>query len=1019
MINKIKQSFTNVFMKEKIKNTMKYAFILFLVTSMNVNAQQIITITGTVSDNGGPLPGVSVRVKGTSTGDATNADGKYTVTVMGTDAVLVFSYVGYITAERTVGNQREINVMLVEDAQQIEEIVVVGYGTQKKANLTGAVSTISPEKLEKRAVSQTSLALTGLVPGVVVTQRSGKPGSGGTIRIRGNTTLGNNDVLVLVDGVESGINAIDPKSIESMSVLKDAASAAIYGNRAANGVILITTKRTEDGKAYISYNGFVSQGKPTHVPKYVNAVDFMKNISIAKRAVGMTPEYSEEYIKEYEAGVARNDPNYPDVDWFKATTTNNGISNSHFLTVSLGTKEVKSITQVGYFNENGIVENNGYERYTLRSNTDYKVSEKIALRSDLALVYSTAYEPSKLGTGYNWVGRIPANQPAYLADGRYGPGWQGVNPVAYYKDGGRITNNAPSGIANFTGKYNPVKFLEIKGQFAINYWEGHNTNYDKRIQLYLRDGTPDPQTMAKSTLNESTSRSLRTMFNGNATLNHSFNNMHNVKFLVGYQQESFWYKYHNAYREVFTFPEYPVLDAGGQENQRATGTANEYALQAVFGRLNYNFKEKYLFEANLRYDGSSRFAEGHRWGLFPSVSAGWRISEEGFWEALLPTINNLKLRASYGKLGNQNALTGYYPSQSVVNLGTNYIFDKTINSGAAITAMANSIISWETTTVTNVGLDINLFNKFEINAEYYYRKTEDILLNLNIPLIIGLSAPDQNAGTVENKGWDLGASYNDKFGDLNFSAMFNISDVKNKVLDMRGISQTGTTVNREGYPMGSLYGYVADGYIVPEDYDAEGNYKGATQIGNFGPGDIKYKDLNNDGVINSSDLDIIGSPIPRYSFGLNLFFEYKGIDLNILFQGIGKADGYVWGHSIGSFYEGGSMPEIGKDYWTPENRNAQFPRLAFNNSNNQQVSSFWVKDASYLRMKNVQLGYTLPEKMTSKIGISNLRLYVSTDNLFTISKFWKYFDVESPILTGYSNFYPIMRTSIFGLDIRF
>jgi TonB-linked SusC/RagA family outer membrane protein len=573
--------------------------------------------------------------------------------------------------------------------------------------------------------------------------------------------------------------------------------------------------------------------------------------------------------------------------------------------------------------------------------------------------------------------------------------------------------------------------LEIKGQYAVNYWEGFNSNWDKRVQLYLNDGTPDPQTQSKSTLTERTDRSLRTMLNGSATFNHSFDQIHNIKFMAGYQQESFWNRWHSGYREVFPFPDYPVLNAGGQENQKSSGSASDYALQSVFGRVNYNFKEKYLFETTLRYDGSSRFADGHKWGVFPSVSAGWRISEESFWSDLKTTVNNLKLRVSYGQLGNQNTLNGYYPAQSVVNLGTNYIFDKNITSGAAITAMANGLISWETTTSTNLGLDINLFNKLEINAEYYYRRTDDILLNLSIPLIIGLSAPAQNAGKLENRGWELGATYNDKFGDFNFSAMFNISDVKNKILDLKGINETGITVNREGYSMYSLYGYETDGYIVPEDYDSDGNYTGATQIGNFGPGDIKYKDQPTvdtdgdgvldagDGVINTSDYVIMGSTIPRYSFGLSLFAEYKGIDLNILFQGIGKADGYVWGHSIGSFYEGGSMPEIGKDYWTPENRDAQFPRLAFNNSNNQQNSSFWVKNAAYLRMKNLQLGYTVPKNWTSKAGISNLRLFMSTDNLFTISKFWKYFDVESPVLTGYGNFYPIMRTTTFGIDLRF
>ncbi|HZH71637.1 MAG TPA: SusC/RagA family TonB-linked outer membrane protein, partial [Mariniphaga sp.] len=620
---------------------------------------------------------------------------------------------------------------------------------------------------------------------------------------------------------------------------------------------------------------------------------------------------------------------------------------------------------------------------------------------------------------------------AYLADGRYGPGWQGVNPVAYYKDGGIVTNVAPSAILNMTATFKPVKNLELQGQYALNYWEGHNTNWNKLVQLYLNDGTPDPQTQSKSTLTERTDRSMRNMLVGRATYRHSFQDMHNFKLMAGYQQETFWTKWHSGYREEYPFPDYPVLNAGGSENQRSEGSSTEFALQALFGRFNYDFKGKYLLEANLRYDGSSRFAEGYRWGMFPSVSAGWRISEEGFWDGMRNVVPNLKLRGSWGQLGNQNTLNGYYPSQSTVNLSPNYIFDKNITSGAAITTMANSKISWETTTMTNVALEFNLLNKLDFTAEYYYRVTDDILLTLDIPLIIGLSAPAQNAGKVENKGWEISTTYNDRFGNFNFSATFNISDVKNKILDIKGINETGLTVNREGHPMGSLYGYQADGYIVPEDYDNEGNYIGATQIGNYGPGDIKYVDQltvdtdgdgipdEADGVINTSDRIIIGNTIPRYTFGLNLYSEFKGIDLTLFFQGVGKADGYVWGHSIASFFEGGSMPEIGKDYWTPENRDAMFPRLAFNNSNNQQNSSFWIKDASYLRLKNVQLGYTIPKNLISKVGISKLRFYVSTDNVFTLSNFWEYFDVEAPVLSGYGNFYPIMRTTSIGIDLTF
>ncbi len=1002
-------------------------------TKKTTVTQQRKDVSGKIVDaEGEPIIGANVVEKGNpSNGTITNQDGEFSLNISD-NAMLIISYIGYNTREIETKDRSILKIILSENMQALDEIVVVGYGTQKKVNLTGAVSSVSLAEMDKRTVAQTSLALQGLVPGLTVTQRSGKPGGdGGIIRLRGHTTIGNNEPLVLIDGVESSINAINAESIESISILKDAASSAIYGNRAANGVILITTKRAKKGKAYVSYNSYIAKGRPTYVPKYVGAVDFMKYISIAKRAVGMTPEYSEEYIKEYEAGVARKDPNYPDVDWFDATATNNALMTNHIITVSSGTSQLKSLTQAAYLSQNGITENTNFKRYSLRSNNDYQISSKFTLSSDLSFVYTEAKEPSKLSSGFNFVGRIPANQAAYLADGRYGPGWSGLNPVAYYKDGGIITKTDPSAIMNFTAIFKPIQDIELQGQYALNYWEDHTKNWNKRVQLYLNDGTPDPQSQSKSTLTEITGRNLRNLFIGRATYHKSFFNKHNVKLMAGYQQESYWNKWHLGYREVFPFPDYPVLNAGGEENQKSRGAASDYALQAFFGRFNYDFKGKYLFEANLRYDGSSRFAEGYRWGLFPSVSGGWRISEEMFWNNLKSIIPNLKLRASWGQLGNQNTLNGFYPAQSIVGLGTNYIFDKNVFSGASISTMANSQISWETTTMSNIAIELNLFKKIEIIAEYYYRETKDILLTLDIPLIIGLSAPAQNAGRLENKGWEVEAIYKDHWGDLNFSAAFNISDVQNKILNLKGINETGLTVNREGYPMGSIYGYEADGYIVPEDYDTEGKYKGAIQMGNFGIGDIKYKDQltidtdndgipdTADGVINTSDLVILGSTIPRYTFGLNLYGEYKGIDLNIMFQGVGKADGYVWGHSIGSFYEGGSMPEIGKDYWTPENRNAKFPRLAFNNSNNQQNSSFWLKDASYIRLKNVQLGYTLPKNLSSKIGVSNLRLYVSTDNVFTISKFWKYFDVESPILYGYGNFYPIMRTTTLGIDIKF
>jgi TonB-linked SusC/RagA family outer membrane protein len=517
------------------------------------------------------------------------------------------------------------------------------------------------------------------------------------------------------------------------------------------------------------------------------------------------------------------------------------------------------------------------------------------------------------------------------------------------------------------------------------------------------------------------------MLNAQATFDRTFG-VHGVKAMVGYQQEDYRQDWHEGYREVYAFPDYPVLNAGGEENQKATGSATEYALQSVFGRLNYDYMEKYLFEANLRYDGSSRFAKGHKWGAFPSFSVGWRLSEESFWEPVRDVVNNLKIRASWGQLGNQNI--GNYPFASNVTLSNiKYVFDKSVYSGAAIVNMANSLISWETTTTTDAGLDITLLGKLNINADYYYRVTDDILLGLAIPRILGLNAPQQNAGKVENRGWGLGFTWADRAGDFSYRASFNLSDVKNKVLDLKGIDETGLTVNREGYPMYSLYGLEAIGYIQPEDYDAGGKYTGAAQYGNFGPGDIKYRDQLTvdsdgdgvmdmaDGVINTSDRVVMGGTIPRYTFGLDLYGEYRGFDLNLLFQGVGKANGYIYDQGVQSFIYGGSVLEMHKDYWTPENRNARFPRFAFNENNNIQNSSFWIKNAAYVRLKNLQFGYSIPRKALSKAQISNLRLYVSADNVFTVSDFWKQYDVEAPV--GNGSFYPILRNVSFGVDFRF
>jgi len=993
-----------------------------IVKANLVEQQQQKRIRGTVIDEQGqPIIGANVVEKGTTNGVITDLDGVFIIEVRN-NSLLQISYIGYLTHEELVGNKNEINVMLIEDLHSIDEVVVVGYGTQKKANLTGAVSSVSIADMGKRQVGQTSMALQGLIPGVAITQRSGQPGGdGGTISIRGKTTLGNNDALILIDGVETSLNNLDPSSIESISVLKDAASSAIYGSRAANGVILITTKRAESDKFSVSYSGYVGWQNPIDLPDKVGAIDHMLMTNQAYTNIGKSPLYSDEYINEYRQNMKSDPDRYPDTDWYDESLTNNGMIQNHFVTLSGGSKRIRSLASIGYLDQNGVIENSGFKRYTFRLNTDMEISKHFSARIDAYATLTKKKEPSR-DDAFHWMSRIPANQAGVLSSGLWGEGWNGDNPIAFTNDGGLKEVDSPSAILNFNLTYKPTEWLTVQGNYSPNYWESHNKKFNKMVQTYKYDGTPFYRSPQKSSLEDQTDRNLRNLLNATVTFDKKFG-FHSVKVLAGYQQEDFRNDGHRGYRENYAFPDYPVLNAGGEENQKSTGWSSEWALQSLFGRINYDYKGKYLLEANVRYDGSSRFAKDNRWGVFPSFSAGWRISEENFWEPLRSVVDNFKIRGSWGQLGNQNVMNKAndaidpYPFSSDVNLGTKYIFDKAVYSGAAITDMANSKITWETTSVTNIGLDATLFSKLNITADYFYKVTNDILLKLDVPLIIGMTAPSQNAGKIENRGWELGISYADRAGDFNYRATFNISDVKNKILDLKGVDETGLTVSREGEEMYSIYALEAIGYIQPEDYDADGNYMGATQYGNFGPGDIKYKDLNGDGVINSSDRKVIGTTIPRFTYGLSLFGEYKGIDLSMLIQGVGKADGYINGQGIQTFIMGGTVQEQHKDNWTPENRNAKFPRLAFNESNNEQNSSFWMKDASYLRLKNIQLGYTIPNHLLKKASISQLRLYISGDNLLTFDSFWKGFDVEAPV--GNGGYYPQMKTISVGVDIQF
>lgn len=992
------------------------------------NARQ--TIAGTVTDDSGlPMAGVGVKVKETNVGTVTDAAGRYSIEANNGNTLL-FSYLGYATQQILVGSQTSINVKMQTDDTDLTEVVVVGYGTQKKVTLTGAVSMVSGKDLATRPMGQTSAALQGMAPGVTIRQSSGRPGGdGGSIRIRGIGTITDPNPLVMIDGIEGSINNIDPNLIESISILKDAASSSIYGSRAANGVILITTKRANNDQISISYNNYIGWQDPTNMPKLVNALDYMLLINEAYANTGRTPLYADALIEKYREQNGRSSDLYPNTDWQKETLTGSGLQQSHFLTIQGGTQKVKLLGSFGLLDQRGIIENSNFKRYTIRNNADITFSDKLKARIDLQYVNAITTEPaatsdinlSPSGEIFQWMNGIPANQIGITEKGQWGVGWNGVNPISASRDGGTYRIRGPFGTLNATVTYKPVEWLEAEAAYAPKYALSSNKRFRKAIQSYLPNGSTSFLTPALTSLTQRQEQSFFNNMRATVTASKSIND-HSLKFLVGGSREDFYFEWIEGYRDTYILPAYPILDGGSAVNQTAKGSAEEWALQSLFSRFNYDYKGKYLFELNARYDGSSRFADGNKYGFFPSASAGWRISEEGFFSGLKNIINEAKLRVSWGRLGNQlvngiNGSSGSYPSTTILVFESMALGKQIVNT-ASLNHMANKNISWETTEEKNIGVNLTILNNLSITADYYQRRTRDILLQLDVPLIIGMERPFQNAGTVDNKGWELGVTYRGSVKDFNYNLNFNLSDVKNTVVDMRGINQTANlTVNREGHPINSLFGYEAQGLFQSNEEAAAH----AKQFGTVKAGDIKYKDQNGDGLISESDKVIMGSTIPRLTFASNIGASYKGFDLSLLLQGVGKANGYVNGPGVLPFNVGGALGgtirEENKDRWSPENPNAKYPRLAFGESNNEQASTFWLRDASYLRVKNVQIGYTLPADLTRKLHIDRFRVFANGSNVASFDRFLSGYDVEAPV--GAGNVYPQVKLYSFGLEVTF
>lgn len=995
-----------------------HALFLLLIAPTGTYAQnkQPIKIEGQVlDDKGAPLSGVNITIKGASSGVASDDDGNFIIDVPAENATLVFSFIGCVTREIAVKNStKNLSIKLQSASNTLNDVVVVGYGTQKKVNLTGSVESINSARLSDRPVTQLSAALQGIAPGVTVTTGTGAPGSdAGTIRIRGIGTLNNASALVLIDGIEGNMNELDPNMIESISVLKDAASSAIYGSRAANGVILVTTKRAKGEKLNVTYNGYMGKQNATNLPDKVDALDHMRLLNIAYKNTGLTPVYTDAQIEKYSQEMANNPDLYPNTNWQKEVLKGSGMIQNHSVGISGSSGKLRFLTSLGYLKQEGIIKTSGFERYTLRNNADVKFSDKVSMKMDLQLINRTTTEPGRgMANVFSQMNRIPATQLGRLTDGRWGEGWNGNNPIAMVEDGGFNKENTLSLQGNLQLNYKPVSWLTAELVAAPRFVNMYGDKFVKAVTTYTGAGSVAFTQPAKSEKTNTNERSWYGNYRASVTADKVFGE-HNIKWLLGASKETSYYSDFSAFRDNYQFPEYTVIGAGDKSNQQTTGSATEWALQSFFSRINYDYKGKYLFEANGRYDGTSRFGKGHKWGFFPSFSAGWRISEEAFMEDLRGALTNLKFRASWGQLGNQLILSNYNFASNIA-LGS-YAMNGQVVSIGALNDMNNELMTWESTDMTDVGVDITLFKNLSITADWYRKITNDILLVLDIPLYIGLNAPYQNAGKVSNVGWELGVNYNGHAGkDFTYGINFNISDVKNRILDLKGTSTTDLLTKREGHEIGSIYALEANGYFQSQD---EINNSPA-QVGVLAPGDIKYVNQNKDNIINNEDYKVIGGTIPRYTYGLNLNAAYKGFSFNAFLQGVGKANGYLYSYAIQPFYSGGTAHEAHKDYWTPENLDAQFPRLTYNDGgNNYLPSSFWMKNAAYLRLKNIQLGYSLPVSLISKWGMNNVKVYVNAQNLLTRDKFWKGYDVETPVGTG--NMYPQVKVYMVGLDIKF
>lgn len=1014
--------------------------------------QKTVTVKGVLTDESGPMIGATIMEKGTSNGVISDLDGKFSIRVSSPDAVLVISNVGYLTKEVKVGGREHISIKLEEDRKTLDEVVVVGYGTQKKVNMTGSVSAVNVAEMAKsRPITNVSQALAGVAAGVSVMSNNNQPGNdNASILVRGQGTLNSSAPLIIIDGTEAGINTVNPQDIESVSVLKDAASSAIYGSRAANGVILITTKSGKRGKISVDYNGYVSfeSIRKTLTP-VSNYADYMGIINEGYKNSKKAEPFTQDVIDAWRNDAGKNPLQYPNTNWIDETFKTAAATN-HAISVSGGSEKIRFYGSFGYLNNPGVMYNAGFKKYSGRLNLDIDVAKWLNIGMHMN-GYVSDMEPgnNEIDNVFTYTSATTPGMVFRAPDGRFGAmnneqdAAQSAanNPLirAFKWAGNNRKNNFHP---RFTATLKPLNGLSLALSYSYELLDQEISRKPVLLEGWNFQ-TEQITSTTKTRYSYYNSDGKTERYFNDAVLryeNKLFKNQLAFNVMLGASQELYRNKSFHVSKQDLIDLNMDALD-GATGQASAGGNKTEWAMRSYFSRLNLNWQDKYLFEFNLRADGSSRFQSNKRWGYFPSASAAWRIDQEKFMEAASNSyLSNLKLRVSYGSLGNNSV--GNYDSQALYtsNAGAyNYVLGNSMVTGMAMAALANPLLTWETTKVFDIGLDFGFFNnRFTGTIDYFNKRTTDILINLPAPHVHGItSLPKTNSAIVTNKGMEFTLGWQDRINDFTYGITGNLTYVTNNVDKFKGTDKGGQSISGanliwEGHSINSQYLLRVD-RLLQTDEDMklvqqmidnapkDANGKKMNPFAAFGTpekGDLLYKDVNGDGIIDNQDKEIVSDgPNPKYLFGLNLNAAWKGFDFSALIQGSMGAKMF-WQHdayntpNVRIGYQLNSDVVNGR--WTEGRTDATYPRLLeYQDRRNVQTSDFFLENKSFVKIRNIQLGYTINQKLTRKIGLERLRFYGSLENFFTFTDY-RGFDPE---VSGMA--YPSMKQAVVGINLSF